>query len=97
MIKDRNIGFWRIFSTPKTEKIQFYLKLVKFLCLVRKCQKRPKNGHFRCQIIFKYAKLMLIFQNNTILWTKKLDFQTFIFDPSGIHVGDKLFFPLCFI
>ena len=31
MIKDRNIGFWRIFSTPKTEKIPFYLKLVKFL------------------------------------------------------------------
>ena len=22
---------------------------------------------------------MLIFQNNTILWTKKMDFQTFIF------------------
>ena len=34
MIKDRNIGFWRIFSIPKTEKIPFYLKLVKFLCLV---------------------------------------------------------------
>ena len=31
MIKDRNIGFWRIFYTPKTEKIPFYLKLVKFL------------------------------------------------------------------
>ena len=55
MIKDRNIGFWRIFSTSKTEKNPFYLKLVKFLCLVRNCQKRPKNGHFRCQIIFKYA------------------------------------------
>ena len=34
MIKDRNIGFWRIFSTSKIEKIPFYLKLVKFLCLV---------------------------------------------------------------
>ena len=37
MIKDRNnisIGFWRIFSTTKIEKIPFYLKLVKFLCLV---------------------------------------------------------------
>ena len=32
---------------------------------------------------------MLIFQNNTILWTKKMDFQTFIFDPSGM--GDQLF------
>ena len=45
-----------------------------------KMTKRPKNGHFRCQIIFKYAKLMLIFQNKTILWTNKMDFQTFIFD-----------------
>ena len=34
MIKDRNIGFWRIYSTSKTAKIPFYLKLVKFLCLV---------------------------------------------------------------
>ena len=32
---------------------------------------------------------MLIFQNNTILWTKKMDFQTFIFDHSGM--GDQLF------
>ena len=78
MIKDRNIGFWRIFSTSKTEKIPFYLKLDKFLCLGRKCQKRPKKCHFRCQIIFKYAKLLLNFQNNTILWTNKMDFQTFI-------------------
>ena len=33
MIKDRNIGFWRILSASKTEKVPFYLKLVKILCL----------------------------------------------------------------
>ena len=77
MIKDRNIGFWRIFSTYKTEKIPFYLKLVKFLCLVGKCQKRPKNGHFRCQIIFKYAKLMLIFQKKHCFMDKKDRFSDF--------------------
>ena len=60
-----------------------------------KIKKSPKNGHFGSQIILKYAKLMLIFQNNTVLWTNKMDFQTFIFDPTGI--GDQLFFPLCFI
>ena len=58
-------------------------------------KKRAKNEHFGCHIIFKYAKLMLIFQNNPILWTNKMDFQTFILDPSGI--GDQLFFSLCFI
>ena len=26
---------------------------------------------------------MLILQNHTILWTNKMDFQTFMFDPSG--------------
>ena len=31
MIKDRNIGFWRICSTSKTEKIPVYLKLVKLV------------------------------------------------------------------
>ena len=30
---------------------------------------------------------MLIFQNNTILWTKKLYFQTFIFDPTETGTG----------
>ena len=38
------------------------------------------HGHFACQMIFKYVNLMLIFQNNTNLWTKMMDFLTFIFD-----------------
>ena len=42
---------------------------------------------------------MLIFQNNTILWTKKMDLQTFIFAPrdrgpiifpSLLHIGLRL-------
>ena len=35
---------------------------------------------------------MLMFQNNTILWTNKVDFQTFIFDLSGI--GGPIIFSL---
>ena len=77
IIKKRYTGFWRIFSKSKTEKIPFYLKLVKFLCLGLKRKKRHKKGHFGCQMILKYAKLMLIFQNNTILQTIKNGFSDF--------------------
>ena len=56
------------------------IKLVKFLCLKQKRQKRPKNAHFGCQTTLKQAKLMLIFQNYTVLWSNKMDFQTFIFE-----------------
>ena len=38
---------------------------------------------------------MLIFQNNTNLWTKKTGFQTFIIDNLGI--GNQLIFPVCFM
>ena len=41
----------------------------------------------------RFAKLMLISQNNTKRMTKKMYFMTFIFDLSG----DQLFFPPCFI
>ena len=67
MIQDRNIGFWRIFFASKTEKNLFYLKLAKFLCLGRKCQKRHKMtiSQVRCYLNMQ-AKLILIFQNKII-------------------------------
>ena len=86
MIKDRNIGFLGIFSPSKT---LFYLKLVKFLCLGKNVKNVLEMAIFGCQIFLKYEKLMLIFQNNTILFTNKMDFETFIFEPSGIW--DQLF------